>query len=73
MKRQESSSVAVGEGQLLARPKRQAPPPPVGRMGSVDQSEERASREPPQGAEVRDPLLPNFVGYVICCVACVGS
>ena len=35
------------------RPKRQAPPPPAARAASVDCTEDRTCRVPPQGAEVR--------------------
>ena len=51
--RQRDSS---GAWEHLMRPKRQAPPPPMGRPVSMEQPEEAVGREPPQGAEVRDTL-----------------
>ena len=49
--RQRESS---GAWEQLMRPKRQAPPPPMSRPVSMEQTEETAGREPPQGAEVRE-------------------
>ena len=50
------------------RPKRQAPPPPAGRAVSVEETEERDSRESPQGAAVMVSII-----YDVCALTSRGN